>query len=133
MTDRTILLVEDDPGHARLIERNLRRSGLQQTLLTFDNGQQVIDYLAGEGVYADRVLPAAMLIILDLNLPRLNGFQVMERLNAHPEWSKIPRIVMSTSDDPSDVKLAGKLGYLKYWIKPPRYEDVAALITALEG
>ena len=82
----TMLLVEDDPGHARLIERNLRRAGITNAIMTFSDGQAAVDYLCGEGL--DR--PLSLLILLDLNLPGLSGFQVLERLKADTRTKHIP-------------------------------------------
>ena len=72
----TILLVEDDPGHARLIEKNLRRSNIANQIIHVSDGQQAIDYLFGDEC------PSSLLVLLDLNMPVLDGYQVLERLKA---------------------------------------------------
>src|SRR5712692_8390335 len=79
----TILLVEDDPGHARLIERNLRRAHITNEIVTLGDGQQAVDYLLKESAYAGATHTMPLLMLLDLNLPRLDGYQVLTRLKAY--------------------------------------------------
>ncbi len=83
----TIVLVEDDPGHARLIERNLRRAHITNDIVTLSDGQQAVDYLLQECTYAGATHALPLLLLLDLNLPGLDGYQVLTRLKvgyAHP-------------------------------------------------
>src|SRR5436853_7917062 len=78
----TLLLVEDDPGHARLIERNLRRAHITNEIITLSDGQQAIDYLFKERTYRGAMHAMPLLMLLDLNLPQLDGYQVLERIKA---------------------------------------------------
>ena len=71
MQEVTILLVEDDPGHARLIEKNLRRSNITNEIITVSDGQQALDYMSGDK------RPSLLLVLLDLNLPVFDGYQVL--------------------------------------------------------
>ena len=80
----TILLVEDDPGHARLIEKNLRRSHITNDVVTVGDGQQALDYLFGDGQYTVSEYASPLLVLLDLNLPLLDGYQVLERRSTFP-------------------------------------------------
>src|SRR5262245_46950446 len=96
MPSVTIALVEDDPGQARLIERNLRRAHITHEILTLRDGQAAVDYFFGEGL--SRPLP--LLLLLDLNLPGLSGFQVLERLKADARTKHIPVICLTTTDNP---------------------------------
>ncbi len=95
MQDVAILLVEDDPGHMRLIEKNLRRANIKNEIAFATNGQEVLDYLFCEGGYADNHRPSHLLVLLHPNLPVLDGYQVLmrmkndERPNASP-WSPSP-------------------------------------------
>ena len=78
----TILLVEDDPGHARLIEKNLRRSNVANGIVKASDGQQAIDYLFSTGQYAGSKHASPLLVLLDLNMPVLDGYQVLERMKS---------------------------------------------------
>ena len=78
----TILLVEDDPGHARLIERNLHRAHITNEFVTLSDGQQAVDYLFKEHTYAGATHGMPLLLLIDLNMPGLDGYQVLTRLKA---------------------------------------------------
>lgn len=121
-----ILLVEDDPGHARLFEKSLRREGVENEVVHVISGKAALDYLHKD----ER--PLELIIILDLNMPGLNGVQVLEHLSESPELNAIPRIIMTTSDEPDDMRQCEKFGYHDYMIKPPDYEKLAAMIAELE-
>jgi CheY-like chemotaxis protein len=123
----TILLVEDDPGHARLIERNLRRSRIVNEIITLTDGQAAVDYLFGEGLRH----PAPLLILLDLLLPGLSGFQVLERLKADVRTQLIPVICLSTVDDPQEIERCYALGCNVFITKPLDYEHFAEAIRQL--
>ena len=123
----TILLVEDDPGHARLIERNLRRAHMTNEIITLSDGQAAVDYLFGEE--RRRLLP--LLILLDLNLPVLDGFQVLERLKADERTKHIPVICLTTVDDPRDIARCYALGCSVYITKPVDYAHFAEAIRQL--
>src|SRR5438874_10565016 len=86
----TMLLVEDDPGHARLIERNLRRAGITNEIITLTDGYTAVDYLFGEG--QQHFLP--LLILLDLHLPGLSGVQILERRKTQQTTKHIPVIIL---------------------------------------
>jgi CheY-like chemotaxis protein len=105
-----ILLVEDDPGHARLIEKNLRRSNINNEMITISDGQQALDYLFGEGQYAGNERPSPLLVLLDLNLPVLDGYQVLQRMKADERTKRIPVIILTTTDDAREVTRCYQLG-----------------------
>ena len=90
----TILLVEDDPGHARLIERNLRRALITNPIVTLSDGQQAVDYLWREYAYAGATHVLPLLLLLDLNLPGLDGAQVLARIKADARTKHIPVIIL---------------------------------------
>jgi CheY-like chemotaxis protein len=117
-----ILLVEDDPGHARLIGKNLRRSNVANDAITVGDGQQALDYLLGEGEYAGRERASPLLVLLDLNLPVLDGYQVLERMKADKRTRSIPVIILTTTDDPREVSRCHALGCSVYITKPVEYE-----------
>jgi len=123
----TLVLVEDDPGHARLIERNLRRAHMTNEILTLRDGQAAVDYLFGEGLRR----PLPLLLLLDLNLPGLSGFQVLERLKADARTKQIPVICLTTTDNPPDIARCYALGCNVYLTKPVAYAQFSEAIRQL--
>lgn len=129
--DVTILLAEDDPGHARLIEKNLRRANVTNEIVFVTNGQEALDYLFGEGAYADTERPKHLLVLLDLNMPVLDGYQVLERMKRDERTRRIPVIVLTTTDDPREVSRCYELGCNVYITKPVDYEQFAEAMRKL--
>jgi len=121
----TILLVEDDPGHARLIEKNLRRANITNDIVKATDGQQAVDYLFGNG----RAL--ALLVLLDLNMPVLDGYQVLERMKADERTKHIPVIMLTTTDDSREVSRCYELGCNVYITKPVDYGQFSDAIRKL--
>jgi CheY-like chemotaxis protein len=123
----TILLVEDDPGHARLIEHMLRRAHITNEISTLSDGQAAVDYVFGEGLRH----PLPLLILLDLNLPGLSGLQILERLKADKRTKHIPVICLTTLDDPQNIERCYALGCHACITKPITFEAFAAAIRQL--
>lgn len=127
-----ILVVEDDPGHARLIERNLRYSNIANEIVKIGDGQEALDYLFGEGKYAGQDPSSPVLVLLDLNLPVLDGFQVLERMRTDERTKHIPVIMVTSSDDNRDVARCYELGCNVFLTKPlVDYEQFAEAIRKL--
>ena len=126
-----ILLVEDDPGHARLIEKNLRRSNVTNAIHVVSDGQQAIDYLFCEGEYTGSQCASPLLVLLDLNMPVLDGYQVLERMKADERTKRIPVIVLTTTDDSREVHRCYELGCNVYITKPVEYEKFSEAIRQL--
>ena len=122
----TILLVEDDPGHARLIEKNLRRANIRNEIVMLGDGQQALDYLFNDGKGS-----SPLLVLLDLNLPVLDGYQVLERMKADEHMRHIPVIVLTTTDDAREVSRCYELGCNVYVTKPVDYEQFSEAIRQL--
>ena len=127
----TLLLVEDDPGHARLIERNLRRALITNEIVTLSDGQQAVDYLLKEHTYTGARHALPLLLLLDLNLPQLDGFQVLTRLKADARTRHIPVIILTTTDEPYEIERCYALGCNMYITKPVEYEQFAEAIRKL--
>ena len=127
----TILLVEDDPGHARLIEKNLRRANIKNEIHFATNGQEAIDYLFCEGEYANNNHASHLLVLLDLNMPVLDGYQVLERIKTDERTKRIPVIILTTTDDPREVSRCYELGCNVYITKPVDYEQFAEAMRKL--
>src|SRR5215475_174498 len=128
----TILLVEDDPGHARLIERNLRRAHITNEIVTLGDGQQALDYLFKERTYAGATHTLSLLLLLDLNLPKLDGYQVLKRLKADERTKHIPVIILTTVDDPYEIERCYALRCSVFITKPVTYEQFEKTIRKLE-
>jgi len=131
MQEVAILLVEDDPGHARLIEKNLRRSKISNEIITVSDGQRALDYLLGEGRYAGHERPSLLLVLLDLNLPVLDGYQVLQRMKADERTKRIPVIILTTTDDAREVARCYELGCNVYVTKPVDYEQFSEAVCKL--
>ncbi len=127
----TILLVEDDPGHARLIEKNLRRGGISNEIVTLDNGQKAVDFLFKKGAYAGSDHASPLLILLDLNMPVLDGYQVLTMIKASDETRHIPVIVLTTTDNPQEIARCYETGCNVYVTKPVDYEQFSNAIRML--
>jgi CheY-like chemotaxis protein len=116
----TIVLIEDDPGHARLIERNLRRVPVTFAIVLLTDGQAALDYFFPPG-QAGHPHPTPRLILLDVNLPGLNGIQVLARLKGDARTRHIPVIMLTSSDDPELIETCYALGCNVYLTKPVEY------------
>lgn len=127
----TILLVEDDPGHARLIEKNLRRSEVTNQIVHLGDGQTAVDYLFGEGEYIGQERPGRILVLLDLNLPGLDGYQVLRRVKKDPMTQRIPIVVLTTTEDSREVARCYDLGCTLFVTKPVNYEEFTETLRRL--
>jgi CheY-like chemotaxis protein len=130
-TTKPILLVEDDPGHALLIRKNLQRGGCTHDIVVLDDGQKAVDFLFRQGVYAADNRPALDLILLDLNLPSLSGYQVLQLLKKDERTKKIPVVVLTTTDNPQEVARCYELGCNVYITKPVEYDQFSDTIQRL--
>ena len=127
----TILLAEDDPGHATLIRRNLVRAGLNNPIVHVRDGQQALDYLTCRAAYADRSRDQNLLLLLDVNMPLIDGFEVLRQMKADPTLARTPVILLTTTDDPRDVARGYELGCSVYVAKPMRYEAFVEAVHRL--
>ena len=123
-----IILVEDDDGHATLVERNLRRAGLANGFMRLKDGQEALDYLFGE-TRDDSALSSVLL--LDIKMPRVDGIEVLRRLKADPRTAMIPVIMLTTTDDPREVEKCYQLGCNVYVTKPVEYDSFVDAVKRL--
>ncbi len=126
-----IVMVEDDEGHARLIERNIRRAGVNNDILPFTNGTDALNYLLGEdgsGLVSEH---RHLLILLDLNLPDMTGIDILEKVKANPHTKLSPVIVLTTTDDKREIQRCYELGANVYITKPVDYDGFANAIRQL--
>ncbi len=122
-----ILVIDDDKGHARLIERNLRRSCICNEIRVFHSGVEVLDYLLGE----EGVQRPPLLLLLDLNMPGMSGQQVLARIKGDERTQHIPVIVLTTTDAEPEMEKCYALGCNFYLTKPVQYEDFVETIRKL--
>ena len=127
----TIVMIEDDEGHARLIERNIRRSGINNEIVPFTNGTAAVDYLFGEdGTGASRK-GEALLVLLDLILPDMTGIDILKRVKENKYLKATPVVVLTTTDDSHEIKRCYEHGCNVYITKPVNYESFANAIRQL--
>lgn len=127
----TILLVEDNSGHARLIEKNLRRANISNPIVKLEDGQVALDYLFGATGYANITPRPHLLVMLDLNLPVVDGYRVLEAMKSDDRTKQIPIIVLTTTDDAQEINRCYELGCNIYITKPVQYEQFADAIAKL--
>jgi len=132
MTKEVIILIaDDDTGHARLIEKNLSRAGLNNPVQRFENGQQVLDFFYGKGDGPRRNPDTSYLLLLDIRMPKVDGIEVLRQLKADGELRKLPVIMLTTTDDPREVERCHALGCSSYIVKPVDYDKFAEAIKNL--
>ncbi|HYG22911.1 MAG TPA: response regulator [Verrucomicrobiae bacterium] len=133
MTDqtRTLLLVEDSEDDVFLMRRALRKANIQLPLHVVMDGQEALDYLGGVGKFKDRSqFPIPLLVFLDLKLPYVHGFEVLQWIRQHETLSTLPVVVLTSSPEERDRQQAHQLGAKAYYVKPPQGE---ALVQAVDA
>lgn len=129
---KTILVVEDDPNDQTFILEAFRSIGVESPIRVVSSGSEAIAYLMGEGQYSDRSEFAfPTFIITDLKMHGGSGFSVLEHLQSNPEWSVIPKVVLSSSEDPDDIKKAYMLGASCYHQKPGSQAELCEQLQVL--
>jgi CheY-like chemotaxis protein len=124
-----ILVAEDDPTDAYFLERAFKRTGIPVTLHFVRDGQEVIDYLQGTGQFNDRTRhPLPQLVLLDLKMPRLDGFDVLEWVRQQPGLNGLVMVIFSGSGEPRDINRAYGLGANSYIVKPHSMAELMELV-----
>jgi DNA-binding response OmpR family regulator len=127
-----ILHIEDDPNDAALLDHACRRAGVQCRLVTVSDGDEALAYLQGKDQFSDRdKYPLPRLILLDLKMPRLSGFEVLAWVRSHATTKLMPVVILSSSNHHTDVKKAYDLGANSYLIKPVAFEGLVEVVKAL--
>lgn len=127
-----ILLVEDDDGHARLLERTLRRAGLGHRIVRVADGEEALEYLAAaDGVIDNDQHPIPGLILLDIRMPRLDGFEVLSRVRRDVRHRHTPIIMLTSTDNQQEINRAYELGASGYVVKPVNIDRFTDRVMAL--
>ena len=127
----TILIVDDDEGHAILIRENLEMGGLKNPTLHFRDGQAILDFFFDREGKAIRGPESTYLILLDIRMPKVDGIEVLRRLKADPVLHRLPVIMLTTTDDAREVARCHELGCNVYIQKPVDYDKFAEAIQRL--
>jgi CheY-like chemotaxis protein len=133
MSERTTILVaDDDLDDIFFLRRAFEKSGLNYSLMAVRDGQEAIDYLRGAAGYTDRLqFPLPRLLLLDLKMPRFNGFDVLTWLKKQPDFQQLPVVVLSSSGQDDDLQRARAMGADDYRVKPAEFDDLLKLAQEL--
>ena len=126
-----IVMIEDDDGHARLIEKNIRRAGVSNEIAAFTTGAAALDYLLGADGSGEASSGRQMLVLLDLNLPDMTGIDILAKLKDDAHTRRSPVIVLTTTDDNREIQRCYDLGANVYITKPVDYDGFANAIRQL--
>ena len=127
-----ILVAEDNPDEAILLQRAFQKAGLEVRVHICTDGNEATDYLRGEKAFSDRTkYPFPNMVITDLKMPRCNGFELLERIQCEQPCSVYPRVVLSASAQDRDVTRAFEVGASCYLQKPARFEDLVQMVRKL--
>ncbi len=130
--DVTILVAEDDEGHAGLIRKNLGRAGITNPIIHFKDGQEIIDFLFCTKDNSACIDPnGAYVLLLDIRMPKLDGTEVLRRMKESTGLRTIPVIMITTTDDPREVEHCHALGCNSYITKPVEYDEFVNAIRQL--
>ncbi|MEQ9636133.1 MAG: response regulator [Devosia marina] len=127
----TIIMVEDDEGHARLIEKNIRRAGVANEIVPFTNGTDAVAYLMGPDGSGLVNKGRQLLVLLDLNLPDMTGIDILEKVKNNEHTKRSPVVVLTTTDDQREIQRCYDLGANVYITKPVDYDGFANAIKQL--
>src|SRR6266404_5449135 len=129
--DLKVLVVEDNPSDVALLERAFSKGGPEVPLHFARDGQEALNYLKGVDRFADRSLyPLPTLLVVDLKLPEIDGFDIIQKVRKDSELRNLRIVVLSSSSEPSDISRAHDLGANAYHVKP---NDPNALVGMVEG
>jgi len=127
----TIIMIEDDEGHARLIEKNIRRAGVNNELIAFVNGASALEYLLGPDGSGEVSSRRQLLVLLDLNLPDMAGIEVLTKIKSNSHLKRSPVVVLTTTDDSREIQNCYDLGANVYITKPVNYDGFSNAIRQL--
>jgi len=127
-----IISVEDDPGHAVLIEKNLRKSEIVKEIIKFNNGEDALNFLLKKST-PHRQKDVQYVLLLDIRMPKIDGLEVLKQVKEDDELKKMPVIMLTTTDDPKEIELCYKLGCNNYITKPVDYNKFSDILKNLDS
>jgi CheY-like chemotaxis protein len=127
----TIIMVEDDEGHARLIEKNIRRAGVTNEIVAFRDGTSALAHLLGPDGSGRDMAGKPLLVLLDLNLPDMTGVDILKIVKENEHLKRAPVVVLTTTDDQREIQRCYDLGCNVYITKPVNYEGFSNAIRQL--
>ncbi|HOD53992.1 MAG TPA: response regulator [Candidatus Cloacimonadota bacterium] len=127
----TILIADDDEGHADLIRRNLLRAGIVNPIKYFKDGQDIIDFLFQRGSGDHLINGNAYVLLLDIRMPKMDGVEVLQEIKKDEKLKKMPVVMITTTDDPREVEACHLIGCNNYITKPVEYESFVNAIKQL--
>ncbi len=127
----TIIIAEDDKGHATLIEKNLKRAGISNNILHFKDGQETLNFLFRHGKGPHRKNNYPYLLLLDIKMPKVDGIEVLRQVKQDNELCKMMVIMLTTTDDPREIDECYKIGCSSYITKPVDYDKFVEAIRQL--
>jgi len=129
-----ILVADDDQNDAFLLKRAFVRAGINTPMNFVEDGEQAVSYLEGRAPFADRqAFPLPNLVLMDLKMPRMDGFEVLRWVRRQPVLRRLPVLVFSSSADHRDVDLAYELGASGYAVKPSKHDELQDLVVSVES
>jgi DNA-binding response OmpR family regulator len=127
----TIIMIEDDEGHARLIEKNIRRAGVNNEIVPFVDGSSALAYLLGPDGRGEASAGRHLMVLLDLNLPDMSGADILATIKSNIHLKRSPVVVLTTTDDSREIQRCYDLGANVYMTKPVNYEGFANAVRQL--
>jgi CheY-like chemotaxis protein len=127
-----VLVAEDDPNDVFLLRRAFQKAGVFNAVVVAHNGQEAIDYLSGGGAFQNRSdHPFPALMLLDLKMPLVDGFDVLAWLRKHPPTHQLPVVVLSSSNQEKDIERAQQMGASDYCVKPQQFEELVEIVKGV--
>ena len=128
-----ILLAEDDENDVLLIRQAFKEARIENPLFVVENGDEVIDYFRGVGKFANRAeYPLPSLLLLDLKMPKTNGYEALQWIRANPEFQRLRIIVLTTSPNIREVNRAYQLGANSFLVKPADFQMIVRFVRTLK-
>lgn len=129
-----VLSAEDEESDAFILRLAFQRASIKNRLVIVCDGAEAVNYLSGNGQYADRAThPLPSLLLLDLKMPRMSGFDVLAWLAVRPEFKNLPAVVLSSSSDETDMLKARQMGACDYFVKPHELSQFVKIIQSLRS
>ena len=129
-----VLLADDDSNDIFFLRRAFQKAGVSNAVMDVPDGEKAIEYLGGSNCYSDRTrYPMPALLLLDLKMPKINGFEVLEWISTRDELRDLKVVVLSSSGLPADIQKARALGAHDYRVKPADLDDMVNMIKDVAG